>query len=264
MTLIPIRAPLGYRQLVPLNREQHAALSLAPLSHRWCANLNAVHLNAVEFASAAADYPIAFARDEDTGEFLPMAVLGLRSAENLFVDAAGRWLPRCYLPAFVRRYPFCIAEIPDAEGRAPQRLVCFEEGTLVAGNTRADAASPHILFTAQGQATDTWDNIQRLLEAIENSRQQTRVLCKRLESLGLFTPFEALALPRVGKRMRLQGLFRIDEEKMNAIPGKDLRIMLRKGELRATYAHLISLENFAKLMELAVERESMQKMAASN
>lgn len=253
MSVLPIRAPLGYHHLVPLNRAQHAGLGLPPSSQAWSAGLNAVHLNAAEFASAAADYPIAFSRDEDTGEFLPMAVLGLRTAENLFVDAQGRWLPRCYLPAFVRRHPFCIAEIPDREGRAPQRLVCFEQGALKPGG--------ELLFTAHGEATPAWDNIQRLLEAIEASRQQTRVLCKRLESLGLFTPFEALALPRAGQRMRLQGLFRVDEEKMNAIPGKDLRVMLRKGELKATYAHLVSLENFAKLMELAVEKDQAAKPA---
>lgn len=253
MTLIRFRAPPGYRQLVPLNRETHSALGLATLTHRWCAGLNAVHLNAAEFASAAADYPIAFSRNEDTGEFLPMAVLGLRTAENLFVDEAGDWLPRCYLPAYVRRYPFCIAEIPDPEGRAPQRLVCFEDGSLVADGEP--------LFSHSGTATPAWDNIQRLVEAVEVSRQQTRVLCKRLESLGLFTPFEALALPRVGQRMRLQGLFRVDEEKLNAIPGKDLRVMLRKGELRATYAHLISLENFAKLMQLAATRDQTNAAA---
>lgn len=246
MSPVSVRAPLGYKKLVPLNREAHAGLGLLPVSHHWCAGLNAVHLNAAEFASAAATYPIAFARDEETGEFVPMAVLGLRSAENLFVDTAGQWLPRSYLPAYVRRYPFCIAEIPDREGRAPQRLVCFEDGQLTAGG---DA-----LFDTSGTPTPRWDNTQRLLEAIEVSRQQTRVLCKRLESLGLFTPFEALALPREGQRMRLQGLFRVDEEKMHAIPGKDLRIMMRKGELKATYAHLVSLENFAVLMELAAQR----------
>ncbi len=250
MPLTAVRAPSGYRTLVPLNREHHATLGLKPQSQRWCAELNAVHLNAAEFASAAASYPIAFAREEDSGEFLPMAVLGLRTAENLFVDAAGQWLPRCYLPAYVRRYPFCIAELPGSEGREPQRLVCFEDGQLVAGGDP--------LFTASGEATAAWDNTQRLLEAIEASRQQTRVLCKRLESLGLFTPFEALALPRIGQRMRLQGLFRVDEEKLNAIPGKDLRVMLRKGELKATYAHLISLENFAVLMELAVARDALK------
>ncbi|MDO9454186.1 MAG: SapC family protein [Stagnimonas sp.] len=249
MAATAVRAPLGYKKLVPLNREAHATLGLGTPSHLWCAALNAVHLNAAEFASAAASFPIAFARDDNTGEFVPMAVLGLRSAENLFVDGKGQWLPRSYVPAYVRRYPFCIAEIPDREGRPPQRLVCFEDGQL--------QASGEPLFDAGGKATPLWDNTQRLLEAIEASRQQTRVLCKRLESLGLFTAFEALALPRLGKRMRLQGLFRVDEEKMNAIPGKDLRVMLRKGELKATYAHLISLENFAVLMELAVERDAL-------
>lgn len=251
MPSLTLRAPPGYKKLVPLNREQHARLGLTESHHGWAAKLNAVHLNAAEFASAAADYPIAFTRDSDTGEFLSVAVFGLRTAENLFVDQDGQWLPRSYLPAYVRRYPFCIAEIPDKDGRAPQRLVCFEDGAL--------SPAGEALFDDKGQATPSWDNIQRLLEAVESSRQQTRVLCKRLESLGLFTPFEALALPRVGQRMRLQGLFRVDEEKMNAIPGKDLRVMLRKGELRATYAHLISLENFAKLMELAVMRDKAVK-----
>ncbi len=248
MPSLSVRSPLGYQKLVPLNREAHASLGLKPVQHRWCSGLNAVHLNAAEFAAAAAHYPIAFARDDDSGEFVPMAVLGLRNAENLFVDGTGQWLARSYLPAYVRRYPFCIAEIPDREGRAPQRLVCFEEGELVPGGAP--------LFDAAGQATPAWDTIQRLLEAIEASRQQTRVLCKRLESLALFTPFEALALPRAGKRMRLQGLFRVDEEKLNGVAGKDLRVMLRKGELKATYAHLISLENFAALMELAVARDA--------
>jgi len=247
MATLQIHAPLGYQRVVPLHRESHAALGLPPPSHHWCSKLNALPLNAAEFGSAAASYPIAFTRDGESGEFSPMAVLGLRSAENLFVDAEGQWLARCYLPAAVRRYPFCIAEIPDAKGRAPQRLVCVEEGAL--------SANGQPLFTAQGEATPLWENTQRLLEAIETSRQQTRVLCKRLDALGLFTPFEALALPRAGKRMRLQGLFRVDEEKMNAIPGKDLRVMLRKGELKATYAHLVSLENFAALMQLAVERD---------
>ncbi len=248
---LAIRAPAGYRQLVALDRNLHAGLGLKqPQDHRWCAGLNAVPLNAAEFASAATAYPIAFARDEDSGEFRPMAVLGLRQSENLFVDVEGRWQPHSYQPAQLRRYPFCIVELQEPDQPAPQRLVCFEQDALV--------ASDQPLFKATGEATPQWEPIQRLLEAIETARQQTRVLCKRLDALGLFTPFEALALPRQGQRMRLQGLFRVDEEKMNSIPGKDLRVMLRKGELKATYAHLVSLENFARLMELAVARDALK------
>lgn len=180
-------------------------------------------------------------------------VLGLRQQENLFVDDQGQWLARSYLPAHIRRHPFCITEIPDAQGRAPQRLVCVEQQAL-----RADAPP---LFTKAGEPTPAWETVQRLIEAIEAAQQQTRVLCKRLEALGLLTPFDALAMPRGGQRMRLQGLYRVDEEKLSAVPGKDLRMMLRKSELKWTYAHLLSLENFGKLMDLAVQRDAAKRQS---
>lgn len=248
MAALQFLAPPGYGKLVPLDRQRHGALGL-PSSDQfhWCAQLNAMHLNAAEFAKAAADYPIAFVRDEDSGEYAPIAVLGLRSRENLFVDAQGHWRPHCYVPATARRYPFCIAEIAQKDG-PPQRLVCVEEDKLARGGTP--------LFAADGSPSEAWLQTQRLLEAIEGARLQTRVLCRRIEALGLLTPFDALALPRQGQRMRLQGLFRIDEERLQAVPGRDLRTLMRKNELRAIYAHLLSLENFGRLMDYALEQDA--------
>ena len=247
-------APPGYGKLVPLDRQRHGSLGLPDGNdHRWCAGLNAVHVSAAEFAKAAADYPIAFVRDEDSGEYAPVAVLGLRSRQNLFVDAQGRWQPHRYLPAAVRRFPFCIAELPQPKG-PPQRLVCVEEARLARGGTP--------LFNADGSPSPAWQQTQRLLEAIEGARLQTRVLSRRVEALGLLTPFDALALPKQGQRMRLQGLFRVDEERLQAVPGRDLRLMMRKQELRAIYAHLLSLENFARLMDYALERDAAEAGAA--
>src|SRR3546814_17461453 len=39
----------------------------------------------------------------------------LRQNENLFVDASGQWAPDTYIPAFVRRYLFVLAEKPAAK-----------------------------------------------------------------------------------------------------------------------------------------------------
>ena len=244
MAALQFLAPPGYGTLVPLDRQRHSAFGLPPGdNHRWCAGLNAVHLAAAEFGKAAADYPIAFVRDEDSGEYGPVAVFGLRSGENLFVDADGRWRSHCYVPAAVRRHPFCIAELPQPKG-PPQRLVCVEEARLSRGGAP--------LFLPDGSPSPAWQQTQRMLEAIEGARLQTRVLCRRIEALGLLTPFDALALPRQGQRMRLKGLFRVDEERLQAVPGRDLRVLMRKGELRAIYAHLLSLENFARLMDYAL------------
>lgn len=240
---IKLISPPGYGVIAAVDKQRHAGLGVKPgLDYRWCSKLNAAFINAAEFGKAALDYPIAFARDSQSDEFVPMAILGLRQKENLFVEDSGQWREQCYVPAYFRRYPFCIAEVPMPDGAAAQQMVCVEEDQLVA------MAMP--LFGKNGEQTAAWEPIMRLLEAIENARQQTRVLTRRLEALGLLTPFDAVAMPKNGKPLRLQGLFRVDEEKLQQIPGKDLRTLMKKGELRAIYAHLVSLENFARLLDL--------------
>lgn len=240
---LKIMAPPGYGTVVPLDTKAHAGMGLLTENNFvWCGMLNAVFLNAAEFSRASLDFPIAFTRDEQNGEFIPVAVLGLKAKQNLFVDAEGRWRERAYIPAFFRRFPFCIAEIPMPDGHAAQRMICVQENRLVKN------ATP--LFSSDGTPTNAWPPILKLLEAIEGARQQTRVLLRRLEALGLLTPFDAIAVPRNGAQLRLKGMFRVDEQKLQAIPAKDLRVMLKKGELRAVYAHLISLENFARLMDM--------------
>lgn len=236
-------SPPGYGAVEPFDKTKHAGMAVrTDYDFAWCAKLNAVYLNAVEFSRAATDFPIAFTREERSGEFVPVAVLGLRNGENLFVNDAGTWQPSAYVPAYFRRHPFCIAEIPKGEGEAPQRLVCVQSDQL--------AKSDKPLMGADGAPTPAWENIQKLLEAIEGARQQTRVLMRRLESLELLTSFDALATSKDGKQLRLQGMFRVDEEKLAAVPTKELKQMLGKGELRCVYAHLISLENFARLLDL--------------
>lgn len=244
---IRLTAPPGYGAVVPLDKRRHAGLGLAAdPDQRWCAALNAVFVNAAELVRAALDYPVAFAREPGSGEFIPMAVLGLRPRQNLFVDAQGRWQARRYLPAFVRRYPFCVAQLPTRDGSAGRRMICVQEDRLTRDGTP--------LFDEHGEPLPAWQPLAALIDSIENARQQTRVLTRRLEALDLLVPFDALALPQGAPHMRLQGLYRVDEARLETLQGRDLRTLMRKGELRAVYAHLLSLENFGRLLDLAIER----------
>lgn len=242
---IKLTAPPGYGAVEPLDKQKHAGMGLRKQpDFAWSAGINAVFLNAAEFFKAALDYPIAFVREPKSGEFLPMAILGLKAGQNLYVDARGQWRPQTYLPAYFRRHPFCIAEIPGAAGAAAQRLVCVDPAAL-------EKDSPTPLFGADGAPSPAWETAHKLLEAMEGARQQTRALTQRLEALGLLVPFDAVAMPRQGERSRLQGLFRVDEEKLAELQAKDFKAMSKRGELRAVYAHLLSLENFARLLDYA-------------
>ncbi|PPE72342.1 hypothetical protein C3942_18680 [Solimonas fluminis] len=242
---LKLHSPRGYGPVVPLEPRRHAGMGLKPRSdHRWAAGLNALPISASEFFKAGLDYPIAFARKEREGEFIPVIATGLREHQNLYIAADGSWRPQTYVPAYVRRFPFCIAPVPGQEkGSRARPLVCVQEDQL-------EANSPRPLFDPSGAPAAAWKPLQELLDAVEAAHQQTRVLCRRLEALGLLVPFEALATPRQGAPSRLQGLFRVDEQKLAKIPGRDLRTMMNKGELRAVYAHLNSLENFGRLLDL--------------
>ncbi len=59
-----------------------------------------------EFRSAQASYPIVLQQSGDGGGFHPVALMGLRAGENLFLDARG-WDAH-YIPLTIERGPFMI------------------------------------------------------------------------------------------------------------------------------------------------------------
>lgn len=242
---VPLIAPPGYGPVVPFDKARHAGLGLKePRDYAWCRALNAVYVSAVEFTRAALEYPIAFVREPQHDRFMPVAVLGLARGQNLFVDERGRWRPNHYVPAYFRRHPFCIAELPAAAGAEARQLVCVQEDQLERN------ARP--LLDGQGEPTAEWEPIRTLLEAAEGTRAQTLAFARRLSSEGLLVPFDAVAVPRDGPQVRLAGLHRVDEDRLRKLDARALRGLLSRGELRLVYAHLLSLENFARLLDLSL------------
>src|SRR5690349_9602721 len=92
--------PLFYKSPRPLNSQSDAGLSLAQHpDYRFAAETNSVPLLTSELATACKHYPIVFAISDIAQ---PLAVLGLRRGENLFVDGEGQWAGKHYIPAYVR------------------------------------------------------------------------------------------------------------------------------------------------------------------
>ena len=56
-------------------------------------------------------------------------------------------------------------------------------------------------------------------------------------------------------------MHRVDEEKLNALGPRELKLLMRKGELRAVYAHLLSLENFGRLLDMTAETDGRRNQA---
>ena len=106
-----IKPPYGYQEIVPLTKQHRVLLPgerELPVVFR---KLTALPLSYTEFAVACRDYPIAFVGSETHQNFIAMAVLGMENQQNLFVTAEEGWEAGVYLPAYVRRYPFCMTRV---------------------------------------------------------------------------------------------------------------------------------------------------------
>ena len=98
---------LFYQQPEPLSVEAHSHLGVKQIAQPFAflAAAHAVPVTVTEFGMVAGCYPVIFVGEEKT----PIAVMGVRQGQNLYVDANGQPEADHYIPAFARRYPFVFA-----------------------------------------------------------------------------------------------------------------------------------------------------------
>jgi len=242
-----ITIPPGYKGLVALDKEIHKGKGVvADRRAAFASGLTGVYLLAAEFVQASRHYPIVFAQDQASGEFLPIAVTGLNQDQNLFVGADGEWEKDMYVPAYVRRWPFFGVRLTGEEAKNGNILICVDESGL--------ETSKSAVFDAAGSPSADFQPTQTLISEMEGARPATEHLCQTVKEFGLLEPFEAHAFPKSGREMRLRGMFRVNEEKLNELQPKDVKRLMKNGELSRIYAHLMSLDNFKFLMDRAAAK----------
>lgn len=229
---------LFYQKPVQLNVDVHRNARLGALAGNFSfsTQTNSIPLAAVEFFDTAREYPIAFTGQEG-GAFFPIALLGVRQNENLFVSPEGKWEGR-YIPAFVRRYPFVLAEKQDAE----DFNVYLDEAYPGFG-----AADGERLFTDSGEHTPLLKQALEFLSTYQGEIKRTRLFVERLQALDLLIPRVLEVVRKDQPPMVLQGFSVVDEGRLMALGDAQLLELARSGLLAWIYAHLMSLANVSDL-----------------
>ena len=239
-----INPPFGYQNIVPYYKNNRIRLPKPGELPDFARKTNAVPISYSEFAAACRDYPLCFVSTDGGKRFSPVAVIGMAGAENLFLKD-DRWDQTVYLPAYVRRYPFCMARV-TLEGK-PQadRLVCVEKENIVEGDQGTEGEA---MFDAAGNATPRWEAIGKLLEEYERDLERTREMCEILADYALLEPFTLQATLKNSGPLNLGGMHRVAEAKLEHLNAAQHKNLIKKGIMGRLYAHLISLENFARLL----------------
>jgi SapC len=236
-----IAPPFGYKEVVPFLKT-HKVRLLAPgeVPH-FARSGNAIPISHTEFQLVAREYPIVFTSGDEGKTFAAVAVLGMAGGENLFYADAG-WAAGVYVPAYARRYPFCMAKVTLDKVEQKDRLICVEKAFV-------DERAGEAMFDAKGQPTRKWTDIERLLSEYEADLERSREMCAIFSDYGLLEPFTMQATFNKGGAMHLTGMHRIAEKNLENLNAAQLKNLMRKGLMARVYLHLLSLENFSRLLE---------------
>lgn len=237
--------PLFYTKPEPLDKVKHVKLGLnSEFSLSFTKTINAVPVNLIELPQLCHFYPIAFSPDDNA---TPVAILGLRDNENLFVDDDGRWLADTYVPAYIRRYPFIFSEMPDTE----QLTLCIDMNDEIVSEKGEQK-----FFDADSNPTDLANNALEFCKSYHAAAQQTIEFSKELNDSGLLVERQAEIEVGGGKRISFSGFRILDEKKFAELSDKDFLKWREKGWLPFLYAHLFSGGQWQRLTSLLNKKQA--------
>jgi hypothetical protein len=229
----PAALPIFYKDLAPLNRQDHAGWHSRPTDRApWLVGQHAVPLTAEEFPLAQRHFPIIFSSGDDP---VPLALFGMNEGVNVFVDEEGELTSPVYIPAYARRYPFMLAKLrEDSE----ELSLCFDPTSGLVGEFDEGQA----LFEGEDPSESTKATLQ-FCEQFEIAGQKTAAFMAELKKHDLLMDGElALQVDGQEQPFTYRGFRMIDENKVREMRGDVLRGWNQNGLLPLIYAHLFSLD----------------------
>jgi hypothetical protein len=225
----------GEKQL--LNAEAHRHLRICrgpgiPHPHFVMIVLN-------EFAAAAGNCPIFFAKDPATGEFYAGAMFGFEPGETLFEIGQSDEGEGGFRPLEIQRQGF------------------FTAGPEIAidpSHPRFGARASLALFDDSGAPTEALRKLQTVLGQLHAGVAATRAFIAELLRLRLIEPIDISLRFDDGRRLQLENLYTVSRDALNELPDGEIVKLFRSGYLQAATCMTLSLNQIGVLARRRNER----------
>ena len=231
--------PVLYNGLEPITKEKHGKLFYKNMdSMPFAVNTHAVPVTVEEIPLLQRSFPIVFTSGDN---MLPIALMGLNEGANAFFDDKGKLLDdNTYLPAYLRRYPFMLARLKqDSE----ELSLCIDPSSDLVGEDKKGQP----VFENDEPSARTKEILQ-FCEQFEASAQRTGAFIDELKKMDILMDGEVSIQPQgMDKPYVYRGFRMVNEEKLRALKGDQLRKMNQSGMLSVLIAHLFSLGNIRDL-----------------
>lgn len=234
--------PLFYHEPEAVNPERHAGKALVQSGDMsFAANAIVIPLMAAEMPAAMRSYPIVFSGPD----YMPVAILGIKQGENLFVDGDGKWAEPHYVPAYVRRYPFILAGDDSAERLA----LCVDKPRLVETSAAKDENSKPLF--ENGEKTEVIDSALSFCEQYQGMYRKTREIMKVIAGTDLLVERNSKITLGDGKSFNISGFHLVDEARLRSMDDEAFLGLRQADALATIYCHLASMNSWTSLLHQA-------------
>lgn len=224
---------------IALSRTEHANAQWQPRQgYGFAAELQVAEILLPELAKAVPHYALAFVKNQE--DYQAVVLLGVGGERNLHVNQQGQWL--CpYVPAALRGYPFGLV---DSE--AGEKVFCIEESHL------GPASDALPVFDETGALAEKAAQTLDFLKQCEQGRRATQTAMAALAEADVI---EALPLqinrPEGEKPLTIQGLYRINETRLNELDDSAFANLRKDGALLLAYSQLLSMTQIDQFKQKA-------------
>src|SRR5262249_34945897 len=157
---------------------------------------------------------------------MPMCVLGFAANENLFVLPDGRWADDTYLPNYIRRYPFVLAEVQGDD----RLYLCADTEAEMIVEKNAD-----LPFFNGDKQREVVDKALEFCRSYQEDVQQTQGFCAELKKLDLLRAADVLYVTPDGTQRSYGSVITIDYEKFEGLPDATFLDVRKRGMLPGIY-----------------------------
>jgi hypothetical protein len=235
--------------LVNLDRVAHRNLRvMEEQAFSVCRELTSCAVSLNEIARLVIEYPIVFAKNNENGRFVCIALFGISPDKNLYWDK-GRWNSHT-VPMNVGRQPFFVAlsEPTGGDSQTQQAITCIDMD-----NPGVQTTSGEPLFDDSGEYSAYLRHKMNMLAELVDGERRSTLFTSKAEELGLIHAIQLeIKMPGAESR-KFSGLYSIDERKLRALDAASLTELNSNGYLHAMYAMLSSLGHLQILARRATE-----------
>ena len=233
-------------RIEPLNKQSHGNVKIKPSTDvKDIVTQSILPLVVGEFSSAAIEFPICFIKVPESDEFSAVALLGLEKGENLFVKDE-KW-DAAYMPARYTHKPFGLIKAGEGDQQGFQIAIDMDSELVSEEEGRE-------LFNEDGSESEFLEQQKKAMGSYLEQEQLTKAFIKELQTRELLVA-KKISLTVNGRKIDIDGINIIDEEKLNAVSDEDFLDMRKRGMLPAIYTHMISMRQVSGLIKRKTERE---------